>query len=243
MGAPDQVRVQMRFIALSAISILSLASSALAAKSPLAVYYSFDAPPPAALFNELQQELGRILAPSGISATWLPAAGDTHEDFPGVVVVRFAGQCSFDNFDNDAADPAGQALAQTDTVDGHVLPFAMVNCDRIRAFIAPTMKAMPPDWMSETLGRALARVSAHEIYHMLAGVETHGDHGIFQAGHSRRDLTAATFSFAAPENSWLHKWLQRQAPVDPLARATRATPVSDEPVAIESDSSADFAGR
>jgi len=194
----------------------------------------------------MQSELGRILAPSGMSAAWLPVdvPRTSGQDFPAVVVVRFAGHCSFEGPSNGAADPAGQALAEADTVAGHVLPFARVDCDRVRALITPSLLAMPPAWKSEMLGRALARVSAHEIYHMLSGVETHGASGIFQAGHSRRDLTATTFSFAAPENSWLHGWLQRQTDPVQVAKAVPGETTSGSGAAVldESDS-ADFAGR
>lgn len=225
------------------MSALACAASPLDAKNPLGVYYSFDTPPPPAVVREMQSELSRIFTPSGISATWIrsDAPRVPGEDFPGIVVFRFSGHCTIDDFENDSADVAGQALAQADTVDGHVLPFARVDCERVRALIAPNLKAMPPDWKTEMLGRALARVSAHEIYHMLAGVETHSDSGIFQAGHSRRDLTAATFSFAEPENDWLRRWLQRQAPLDQVAHA-QTPDASGEPVLNESDSD-DFAGR
>jgi hypothetical protein len=95
------------------------------------------------------------------------------------------------------------------------------------------------------LGRALARVSAHEIYHMLAGVRTHDDRdGIFQASHSGKDLTQAVFAFAAPEKNWLHAWVERQRSRDQVAQAGPVSGASaaDEPVFAESDSAA-FAGR
>lgn len=213
----------IRFCALAALSALACAHSAFAAKAPLAVYYSFDAPVPAPLFTAIQSEMSRILAPSGMSADWI--SGDTSRsqklDYPGLVVLRFHGHCGAEGspYSTDI-DPSGKALAESEIIDGHVLPFAKVDCDRVRALISPAMGGMPPVWKTGILGRALARVSAHEIYHMLAGVQTHDERGIFQAEHSLRDLTDATFSFAAPENNWLHSWLERQMPPQQAAQVS-----------------------
>jgi hypothetical protein len=233
----------IRLSALVATSILVFAGAAQAAKAPLAIYYSFDTPVTPALLAVMESELGRILAPSGMSAAWLPSGVPRHpgEDFPALVVFRFQGRCGFDGPVSDAGtDSSGGALAETDTVEGHVLPFSRVNCDRVRDYIAPVLGSMPPAWTNEMLGRALARVSAHEIYHMLAGIRIHGDRGIFQSAHSRRDLTGATFAFAAPENNWLRSWLQRQAAVEQITRALPGNP--DDPVFGESGA-LDAAGR
>lgn len=239
-----RVHMRIRSSALGVLCALACAAPGAAAKSPLGLYYSFDRPAPGPVLTAMQAELSRIFAPSGISADWRASGRSSglNEDFPGVVVFRFSGHCTFDGFDNDAPDPAGEALAETDTIGAHVLPFAKVNCDRVRAFIAPALKAMPRDWKSGALGRALARVSAHEIYHMLAGVEEHGNRGIFQAGHSRADLTAPAFSFAAPENNWLHAWLERQKPPEQVVQTLPSQPAStsEEPAY---DGSGDAAGR
>jgi hypothetical protein len=207
------------------MSVLCCAHAALGAKAPLAVYYSFDSPPPAALLTEMQSELARIFSPSGISAAWRAngASREPGEDFPAIVVFRFSGRCAFDDFRDDAgAEPNGKALGESKTIDGHILPFAKVDCDRVRALIAPNLTAMPPVWRTQMMGRAVARVSAHEIFHMLTGVQTHDDRGIFQSAHSRSDLTGATFSFAAPENNWLHKWLLREMPEERIVQASQA---------------------
>jgi hypothetical protein len=217
VGAPDRVVSMMtiRFFALSAISALCCVYPALAGEAPLAVYYSFDTTPPAEVFTEMQSELGRILAPSGVHAAWraTDAPRDGREDFPEIVVFHFRGRCDLKGADgNSEPDPAGRTLAETKLVDGHILPFGAVDCDKVRAFIAPVLKSMPAGDQVAALGRALARVSAHEIYHMLTGTETHSRKGIFRPAHSRTDLTAATFSFAAPENNWLRAWLKAQSP-------------------------------
>ncbi len=240
--------MRIGFSALLAISALACANGVCAAQAPLAVYYSFETKASPALLSTMQSELAAILAPSGISAAWIALDATRHgaDEFPGLVVLRFHGRCSLEGgADNRNSDVSGKALAETDTVDGHVLSYATVNCDTVRDFIAPMLGSMPPAWKTQMLGRALARVSAHEIYHMLAGVSKHDDRdGIFQTSHTRKDLTEAVFAFAAPENNWLHAWVERQTRRDTVAQAGPASGASagDEPVFAESDSAV-FAGR
>jgi hypothetical protein len=243
--------ITFRLLALSAILGLCCVATALAGQAPLAVYYSFDTAPPAELFTEMQSELGRILAPSGVHAAWraTDAPRDGREDFPGIVVFHFRGRCDLKGAAGESEpDPTGRTLAETKLIDGHILPFGAVDCDKVRAFIAPVLKSMPAGDQAAALGRALARVSAHEIYHMLAGTETHSRKGIFRPAHSRTDLTATTFSFAAPENNWLRAWLKAQSPMrSEPAVETAASPsvaVSGEGVFTEPEPEpAALAGR
>lgn len=235
----------IRSIALLAMPLVFCVNAAQAGKAPLAVYYSFDTPAPAALVTVMQDELGRIFAPSGVSIAWRKAQSPDNrgEDFPGVAIFRFIGRCTLDDVP-DGADPEGQSLGETAISDGHVLPFATVNCDRIKAFIAPKLKRMPTQWKTEMMGRALARVSAHEIYHMLAGVAKHDDSGIFRPVNTRTDLTTTTFSFAPPEQNWLRAWQQRQTRDTSVAQTApqQAGGSPDDPGLAESGDTA-FAGR
>jgi len=213
--------MKIGILALSAISAMGGLQSAHLppqppVKAPLAIYYSFDTPPPRDLFTEMKSELDRILAPANLRVAW--RSTDTQntgeEDFPDIVVFRFHGRCSFEPNSADeefAEDPGGLALARTHITDGHVLPFGEVDCDKLRYFIAPAEKSMDAMSRNSALGRAMARVSAHEIYHMLTGSETHAATGIARPAHSRTELTAHTFSFAEAETEWLRAWVERQA--------------------------------
>jgi hypothetical protein len=215
---------------------------------PLAIYYSFDAAaPPAVLIREMQSELGRILEPAGLRAAWraIDAPRDVSEDFPELVVFRFQGTCSFDTAPgaNADPDPGGLPLAETELSDGRVLPFGKVNCDIVRRLIAPA-KFQAAGQRNATLGRALARVVAHEIYHMLTASTMHASEGIARPAHSRTDLTASSFRFAATETNWLRSWVEKQ--VQPAAalpsEETPADVLSSSPESVESDS-AGLAGR
>jgi hypothetical protein len=215
---------------LNAASLISAASlpAGKSTKAPVAIYYSFDSPPPAALFTEMQSELGRILAPAGLRVTWrsLDVPEKRAEDFPEIVVFRFHGECSFEGGGSGAPVPAGLALAETEIVDGHVLPFGAVACDVVRRFIAPLARSFGEEDKNAALGRALARVSAHEIYHMLTGSQTHGNQGITRSTHSRTDLSASSFTFAKGETDWLRAWAEKHELQEPAARSASARSAS-----------------
>jgi hypothetical protein len=244
--------MKIRFPALLAVSVLCCLNAANVPKAPLAIYYSFDAIPPAAVFTAMQSELGRILAPAGLRVTWrsTDAPRDSGEDFPGIVVFRFHGRCSFEGArrgEGLGPDPAGLPLAGTQLTDGHVLPFGQLDCDVVRRFIASAAKSLDTEDKNAALGRALARVGAHEIYHMLTGSETHASQGIARSAHSRADLTAPSFTFAKAETNWLRTWVEKQLqPLPGLQSKETQTPsvssISSGPESTEPEP-ATFAGR
>ena len=230
---------------ISLVALLASFAIRLFAASPtdatVAVFYSFDTPAPVVVFTEMQSELDRILGPSGVRLTWRSTDNSTGEDFPDLVVFRFQGRCTFDGEDSEH-DAGAVTLAQTEIVDSHVLPFGRVNCDAVRHLIAPASRSLRAGQKNAALGRALARVSAHEIYHMLTGSESHAGRGIARAAHSSADLTAASFTFAETETAWLRSWREKHA------QPARSLPSDETQIAVRSaapdDSTlADFGGR
>jgi hypothetical protein len=228
--------MKIRLIALSAICIPVCLNAGDLAGAPLAIYYGFDAPPSAAVVTEMQVEMDRIFADGGLRLAWRALGAPRRgEDFPGIVVFQFRGICSFDHFPvaiELQPQPVGQPLAKTDVTNGQVLPFGAVDCDRLRIFIAPALKSLSPEEMNAGLGRAIARVAAHEIYHMLTESEGHARHGIARASHTRAELTAPTFVFAPKETQWLRSW-EVSATSRPVVEAVRLladAPETDSPV-------------
>jgi hypothetical protein len=214
--------MKIPLIALSAMFVLGCVRAADLPSAPLAVYYSFDSPPSAVLFAEMQAELDRILAGAELRATWRPVDSprDGVEHFPGVAVFRFRGACWFQPVASAARpslDSGGNPLADTARVDGHVLPFAEVDCDRLRRFMAPALRFMAAGDQNRAVGRAAARVSAHELYHILTGSGAHANQGIASASHSVSDLAAPNFDFAIKETNWLRDWAEQHADKPTLA--------------------------
>jgi hypothetical protein len=99
------------------------------------------------------------------------------------------------------------------------------------------VKSLSVENKNAALGRAMARVGAHEIYHILTGSGTHASQGIARASHSRAELIAPTFAFAKMETNWLRAWADKQADRPTVAAVESAETQSDaesapEPVAL-----------
>jgi hypothetical protein len=136
----------------------------------------------------MQAELQRLLRPAGIEVIWKDSvhrkAGD---DFELIAVSSFDGSCSPEALPQI---PVTASLADTSISDGHVLPFFRVDCERLIQMLGPHAD-------SAILGRALARVMAHEIYHIVARTAEHQETGVAKAVFSAQDLTETEFGFSA----------------------------------------------
>ena len=85
---------------------------------------------------------------------------------------------------------AAPSLADTSIADGHILPFFRIDCTRLMSILGRSVD-------SDVLGRALARLAAHELYHIVGQTTEHPDAGIAKAAFSVRDLTAPRFELDA----------------------------------------------
>ena len=140
----------------------------------------------------MQFELQRLLDPAGIRVIWKDfGARKTGEDFDLVVVGSIAGSCL--PGENEPVPPIAAvhslvSLADTAVSNNHILPFFEVDCSWLRRILGS--KAGRP-----LMGRALARVIGHELYHILARTTEHGDTGIAKAIFSAEDLSIAGLDF------------------------------------------------
>jgi hypothetical protein len=133
----------------------------------------------------MHSELQRLLAPAGIDVVWKRLAErKAGENFDLVAVTSFVGSCVADKPTIAATNTV--SLADTSISDGHILPFFRIDCARITAMLGSQVEPA-------TLGRAIARVAAHEIYHIVAQTVEHQERGVAKASFSVRDLTSARF--------------------------------------------------
>ena len=143
--------------------------------------------------HSLEQELKRLVAPAGVALTWRSNADrtQTHEEMGRIIVGKFAGNCSVETVTSArAASRAQLTLAEASVSKGRVLPYFTVDCDHVIRTLAPMLQPLSPPMRQAILGRALARVIAHEIYHILAETTGHEDAGLAKAKLSLHDLTA-----------------------------------------------------
>ncbi len=81
------------------------------------------------------------------------------------------------------------ALASTHLSGGHIIPFADVECDRIRSSLR-SAHAESGNTGNLLFGRAMGRVLAHELHHIIDRTRAHTPHGITRKSLSPRDLIA-----------------------------------------------------
>jgi hypothetical protein len=136
----------------------------------------------------MRAEVQRLLAPAGFAVVWKgPTERNAGEDFEQVAVASFEGSCSAIA---PTLTPAAASLADTSITNGRILPFFRVDCPHVIQMLGP--HAEP-----SVVGRALGRVIAHEIYHIVAHTLDHHDRGVAKAVFSTLDLINPRFEFDA----------------------------------------------
>ena len=160
-----------------------------ATTTSLTLVFQFDGPHSEKSFREMKQELGSILKGSAIQIDWRERNQvSSSESFANLVVVNFHGACKIGLAADREAEPG--PLAFTHTSDGAILPFSEVECDRVRSTLLRARPGQDYGHSEIVFGRALARVLAHELYHVLAGTESHSHQGITQRALSGADLVS-----------------------------------------------------
>lgn len=170
------------------------ASTALAASRPtVTVVLEFEKAAAPAVIAEMEREATQLFAELGIRVDFkLRDELGEYPQFERLVNVRFNGDCKVDKTPQASA-PRG-ALAFTHVVDGVVLPFSEVGCGRVREFVRASLRSFESD-ADLVFGRALGRVVAHELYHMVARTRKHGK------GIAQRALTA--FELISPARGFI----------------------------------------
>jgi hypothetical protein len=120
---------------------------------------------------------------------------DPFASYSDLVVMTFRGACEFE----PAApiyDELGP-LAMTRTTNGEVQPFGEVNCDRVVNSARSAMSGTDYSRADLLIGRAMGRVVAHELVHMLTKSELHGVEGVQRPALSGKQLIAASLPLSA----------------------------------------------
>lgn len=143
---------------------------------------------PKALQN-MQSEASSLLRASGLEIEWTVQTGTRNPgEFGNLVIFKMKGKCAMDSFPL-VPDELGLPLARTHSADGEILSFGEVDCDRVRYSVKRTLAPADYDRADIVLGRALGRVLAHEMYHMLAKSKRHDYTGVTRECLSSRELT------------------------------------------------------
>jgi hypothetical protein len=180
-----------------AIGFIFFASTSLPGQSrtpaSVTLLYRFDHFHSKIAFQEMKRELETVMKPLGYVPDWREVGNATVKDsFENLVMVDFRGRCLM-----EAADSPVQtngALARTQVSDGTVLPFSEVECDQVRASLRSGWGTQPRQ-SDLALGRALGRVVAHELYHVLIRTTAHSSDGIEKKSLSETELVSDQLQF------------------------------------------------
>jgi len=167
-----------------------------------------DAPSPLSpeVASAFYQEVDLVFRETGYSFSWKNRAEMKPEDsFPDLVVLRLKSECRLDAPITSAPQGKVQALAWAHRSGDDVLPFVEVDCGRVRNMLRVLGHGQPAGVQHEIMGRALGRVVAHELYHVLTGITEHSHAGIAQAALSASHLAGPALEFTEREVNLLSR--------------------------------------
>lgn len=170
------------------VGVLAMPLGAQVNKEPpdLTVILDFKGPHSPTSVKEMEREAGRILKSSGFRLGWGVLGQDPNATYNDLVVFTFRGSCEF-----VPAPPRNDELgpyALTRMTDGEVLPFGEVDCDRVDRAVRNAMSAGDFARGDELVGRAMGRVLAHEMVHMMTKSVQHATEGVQRSALSGKQL-------------------------------------------------------
>lgn len=149
------------------------------------------------VLEAMARELKALMKTAGYRVIWRgPANPPNTTGAENLVIVELRGVCMA-QFDPKATRPLSWTtpLASSSVVDGKILPFTWIDCTALNRFLAPVASAWPKAEQDDLYGRSMARLLAHEIYHVLGQTDDHAPAGIAKARFSTADLLADHLDF------------------------------------------------
>src|SRR5262249_38800212 len=131
--------------------------------APITIYATFLEDVSEAVVKTLEDEVAAIMAPVGFQLEWR-SLDETNRVADQIVAITFHGQCKAQSL--APVQRRFTPLGRTRLEDGEILHFAEVECDCVRAYLQSGLFVLPPREREAAFGRALARVAAHELYHI-----------------------------------------------------------------------------
>lgn len=211
-------------MALSRIALLTLALAAAASAEPvigslrpsIGLYLGLAPDMSPVALSAMRAEVEALLDSTGLLLDWRLLGSQTgSEVHTNLYVIRFTGRCHTRDLQvlyselGPYGDPTILGLSHTS--DKNILPFGQIDCDNVRRSIAAAALSRDDSQREAVLGRALGRVFAHELFHMMTGRAGHSRKGVFKAAQRREDLTSSRLEFEAGELEELRQLARRIA--------------------------------
>jgi len=202
------------------LALIAASWAAVAAERPaIGLLTEFPASASAAVRQEFRHETERVMAAAGVDLIWRNLRDSrAQESFDRLVVIRFRGECAVPRA---VSHGRRLPLGLTHVSNGRVLPFVEVDCQRILE-VMYAGDGQGQYRHEGTIGRALGRVAAHEICHVLTASAMHDEEGLMRPSLDRRDLCAVELNFSAKSIRRLRRSLDPHEP-RALAQARAST--------------------
>ena len=150
----------------------------------------------------MKREFAGIMKDTAVRFDFRSRSQASQEALSDLVLVRFTGKCMLDpvGYLYDERGP----MAFTYSTDGVVQPFSEVACDKVTSAVRSAMSGGDFANADMLLGRALGRVLAHEVVHMLSKSGTHGHTGVARTALSGSQLIAPELRLEPEDVERLH---------------------------------------
>ena len=151
---------------------------------------------------EMKREFAGIMKDTAVRFDFRSRSQASQETLSDLVLVRFKGKCVLDpvGYLYDERGP----MAFTYSTDGAVQPFSEVACDKVTSAVRSAMSGGDFANADVLLGRALGRVLAHEVVHMLSKSGAHGHTGVAKTALSGSQLIAPELRLEPEDVERLH---------------------------------------
>jgi hypothetical protein len=152
-----------------------------------AVLLDFSQPVPESSWQILKIELARTeIATLPQESTLWAKREQFYQDMQAgeIFQVRLNGDCGAGM--EAAEHPVPGPLGWVYLVDGQILPFVFIDCDRIARALWPELRGRTPAERRQKMARAISRVVSHELTHIITQNPNHLPAGA-QKGHLTPD--------------------------------------------------------
>ena len=194
----------MRLVSICAVACFAIPAFA----EGITIVLDFQGPRSESAIVEMKREFSDIMKESAVRFDFRSRAEITEDSSNDLVVVKFTGKCVLEpvGYLYDERGP----MAFTYSTDGVVQPFSSVACDKVTSVIRSAMVGGDFAKADLLLGRALGRVLAHEVVHMLSKSGAHARAGVAKTSLSGSQLIAPELRLGAADLERMH------APIPPI---------------------------
>jgi hypothetical protein len=163
----------------------------------LVVYLKTDSGQPSQPIADMAREANALMAAAGYTISWRNLDGSSRDaGDASVVVIELRGVCEAPQLAAPVESlMAGASLASTAVADGKVLPYSRLECENLTRLLAPSLAKESTGKRDYFYGRAMGRLVAHELFHVLIGTRDHDGAGIAKRSFSAKEILADHFEF------------------------------------------------